>query len=202
MTLRLHAFEPRSRANGPGTRAVLWLQGCDLACPGCFNPATHAVEGGRVRAVADLVAEIEALGDGIEGISITGGEPLQQPESVLHLLATLRSRTRLSMLLLSGYTLEEIRSQPRGPDILAHLDVLIDGPFMARRRLARGLRGSANQRIHLLTDRYDRADVESTPEAEIHIDPAGNLTLSGVEPLRPRPKASVLSLQRQLSRRT
>ena len=170
VTLRLHAFEPRSRANGPGVRAVLWLQGCDLACPGCYNPATHAERGGTVRAVADLAAEIEALGDGIEGISVSGGEPLQQPEGLLRLLATLRARTRLSVLLFSGYTIEEIRSRPLGPAVLDHLDVLVDGRFVARRRLARGLRGSANQRIHLLTDRYDRADVESVPEAEIRIE--------------------------------
>lgn len=188
--LRLHAFEPRSRANGPGVRAVLWLQGCDLACPGCYNPATHEPRGGTVRSVADLAAEIEALGDAVEGISITGGEPLQQPEGLLRLLAPLRERTRLTVVLFSGYTIEEIRSQPLGPDVLAHLDVLIDGRFVARRRLARGLRGSANQRIHLLTGRYTRADVESTPEAEIHIDPAGTVTVSGVEPLRLRPRSS------------
>ena len=38
----IHAIEPRSRANGPGARFVVWLQGCTLGCPGCFNPATHA----------------------------------------------------------------------------------------------------------------------------------------------------------------
>jgi pyruvate-formate lyase-activating enzyme len=46
MKIRVRAFEPASRANGPGLRAVVWFQGCTRACPGCFNPATHDPRGG------------------------------------------------------------------------------------------------------------------------------------------------------------
>jgi len=55
MTLRLHAFLPRSRANGPGWRSVVWVQGCSLGCPGCFNPQTHdRAEAGEVAEVAEV----------------------------------------------------------------------------------------------------------------------------------------------------
>lgn len=184
--LRVHAWEPRSRANGPGMRFVLWLQGCSLGCPGCFNPATHAVEPRQVLQVGELVAMILAQGDRdrIEGVTLSGGEPLEQPEGALALVAALRAQTSLSILIFSGYTIEEIRAQPLGPAILQHIDVLVDGRYRAGQRLGHGLRGSHNQQIHLLSDRYTLADVEATPEAEIHIDPQGRITLTGVNPLK------------------
>ena len=63
--LRLHAFLPRSRANGPGVRAVIWVQGCSLGCPGCFNPQTHAFSGGEVVTVEELFERIVGLGAGV-----------------------------------------------------------------------------------------------------------------------------------------
>ncbi|MCW5800973.1 MAG: radical SAM protein [Deltaproteobacteria bacterium] len=179
MNLRVHAVELRSRANGPGARFVVWFQGCTLGCPGCFNPATHAA-GGKGIAVADLAAQIP---DDVEGISLSGGEPLQQPEAAAALLDAARARG-LSTLAFSGYTLDEIRILPGGPDVLARLDVLIDGRYVASARLASGLRGSANQHIHVLTDRYRRSDVEATPVAEIRIGPTGEVVLTGVNPLK------------------
>ena len=180
MLLHVHAVEPRSRANGPGARFVVWLQGCTLACPGCFNPATHAPGVGTALAVSELAARIP---DDVEGISLSGGEPLQQAAAAAALLAAARARG-LSTLMFSGYTLAEIEQLPGGPAVLAQLDVLIDGRYVSTERLARGLRGSANQRIHLLTSRYAMADVEDTPVAEIRIGPTGEVVLTGVDPLK------------------
>lgn len=182
--LRVHAFEPRSRANGPGVRAVLWLQGCSLGCPGCYNPATHATAAGEPRDPAAVLADVVALGDAIEGISISGGEPFEQPEALLALVRLIRAETALSVLVFSGFTLEELHAQPLAPAVLEHVDVLIDGRYQAPQRLARGLRGSHNQRIQLLTERYTVADVEATPVAEIRIDPRGNVIATGVDPLK------------------
>lgn len=182
--LRVHAFEPRSRANGPGVRAVLWLQGCSLGCPGCYNPATHESATGELREPSAVVAELAGLADAIEGVSISGGEPFEQPEALLELVREIRAATSLSVLVFSGFTLEELRSQPLAPAVLEHVDVLIDGRYQAPQRLARGLRGSHNQRIQLLTARYTVADVEATPVAEIRIDPRGNVIATGVDPLK------------------
>jgi anaerobic ribonucleoside-triphosphate reductase activating protein len=187
---RIHAFEPRSRANGPGARFVVWFQGCTLGCPGCFNPTTHDAAGGREVAIDELVGELtraaapgSATTPAIEGLSLSGGEPLQQPAAARALLDAARV-LGLSTLAFSGYTIDEIRVLPGGPEILARLDVLIDGRYLARERLAIGLRGSANQRIQLLTDRYARRDVEDTPVAEIRIGPTGEVVLTGVDPLK------------------
>ena len=190
--IRVHGVEPRSRANGPGVRFVVWFQGCTLGCPGCFNPATHAAVpasssgAGVPQSIAELTARLaEAAATGTTGLSLSGGEPLQQPEAARALLDAARG-LGLSTLAFSGYTIDEIRALPGGLDVLARLDVLIDGRYVAGDRLATGLRGSANQRIQLLTDRHSLDDVEATPVAEIRIGPTGELTLTGVNPLKPK----------------
>jgi len=184
---RIHAVEPRSRANGPGVRFVVWFQGCTLGCPGCFNPATHAFAPAGTppeTSLAELAAAMAAAcASGATGLSLSGGEPLQQPEAARALLDAARE-LGLSTLAFSGYTIDEIRALPGGPDVLARLDVLIDGRYVAGDRLATGLRGSANQRIHLLTDRHSLAEVEATPVAEIRIGPTGEVVLTGVNPLK------------------
>lgn len=185
MIARIHGIEPRSRANGPGARFVIWMQGCTLGCPGCFNPTTHAPTGGREVAIADLTAQLSAAAatGTIEGLSLSGGEPLQQAAAAAALLAAARG-LGLSTLAFSGYTIEEIRALPGGVEVLAGLDVLVDGRYVAGDRLATGLRGSANQRIRLLTPRYTLAEVEATPIAEIRIGPTGEVVLTGVDPLK------------------
>ncbi|MCG8420750.1 MAG: radical SAM protein [Proteobacteria bacterium] len=180
----VHAYQPRSRANGPGTRFVLWFQGCSLGCPGCFNPDTHPAGPRRRLAVAELIALFAGQGDTIEGITLSGGEPLEQPDAMLALVSEVRAHTNLSIVVFSGYTIDEIRAMPSGGEILQRIDVLIDGRYQAARRIGRGLRGSSNQHIHLLTGRYSMSEVEATPEAEIRIDPQGRVTLTGVAPLR------------------
>jgi anaerobic ribonucleoside-triphosphate reductase activating protein len=177
---RVHACDPRSRANGPGVRFVIWLQGCTLGCPGCFNPATHPT-GSPDTPIEELVDHMAAAK--VEGLSLSGGEPLQQPEATHALLLAARA-LGMSTLAFSGYTIDEVRELPGGPEILAQLDVLIDGRYLAGERLATGLRGSANQRIHLLTDRYTLAQIEATPVAEIVISRGGEVALTGVNPLK------------------
>jgi anaerobic ribonucleoside-triphosphate reductase activating protein len=186
--VRIHAREPRSRANGPGTRFVIWMQGCTLGCAGCFNPGTHAAVGGEVIEVSALLAEIAGIRTFtghlmVDGLTLSGGEPLQQAPAALELLLGAR-RLGLSTLVFSGYTIDEIRAQALGPAVLAHVDVLVDGRYVAGDRVGSGLRGSANQQIHVLGRRHTRAEVEATPTAEIRIARDGSVVLTGVEPLK------------------
>src|SRR5581483_9095005 len=125
--LRLHQFLPASRANGPGVRAVLWTQGCSLGCPGCFNPQTHSFSGGEVVAVEELFARLVGLGDRIEGVTLSGGEPLQQRPAVLSLLRRIRSETPLSVLVFTGFSWQEVQRFPEVESLLACIDVLIAG---------------------------------------------------------------------------
>jgi anaerobic ribonucleoside-triphosphate reductase activating protein len=182
--VQLHATIERSRANGPGQRFAIWFQGCSLGCPGCFNPATHPAGAAGAEETRDLVDRILAQGDAIEGVTISGGEPFEQPDALAALVGDLRRRApRLSILVFSGFTRQEIARQPLGPAILGSIDVLVDGRFVERRALGRGLRGSDNQRIHLLSERYTLAQIEATPVGEVVIDRDGTVRVSGVAPI-------------------
>jgi len=181
--LNLHATENRSRANGPGVRYVVWFQGCDLGCPGCFNPDTHNSEPKTITAIGALVDDIVHQGDAIEGVTLSGGEPFQQLASMSKLLETIRARTALSVLIFTGYTMTELERMPGADAALANVDVLVAGRYIESKPLGKELRGSSNQRVHLLTDRYTMADIERVPTTEVRIDPSGLVTLTGVDPL-------------------
>ncbi len=187
MKVRLHAFEPFSRANGPGCRAVVWFQGCTLDCPGCFNPATHDALGGYDADTPALAAEILGLGQRIEGISISGGEPFQQSEALLDLLKRV-SASQLSRLAFTGYTLAELNHLPFGTDVLGYLDVLIAGRYLAAQRVDQGLLGSANQQIHFLTNRYGLSHLISVPRCELILRPDGTMTATGFSVLKNLPQ--------------
>jgi anaerobic ribonucleoside-triphosphate reductase activating protein len=182
--LRLNHFLPQSRANGPGLRAVVWVQGCTLGCPGCFNPQTHPAQGGERVSVEDLFEQIMNLGDSIEGVTLSGGEPFQQIGPVLALLKRLRTETSLSALVFSGYTWDEIQQFPAIDEIRACVDVLIAGRYDSAQAVLNGLVSSANQQAVFLTRRYTQKDLDSVPTAEVILMPDGELIASGVGGIR------------------
>jgi anaerobic ribonucleoside-triphosphate reductase activating protein len=184
LAMRIHHFLSRSRANGPGCRAVVWVQGCSLHCPGCYNSATHLVDGGHKVTVGSLVRRIVALGDSIEGVTVSGGEPLDQSAALVALLMGLRIAPHLSVLLFTGYTWEEVCARPEGEAILSHVDVLLAGRYEAAQRLARSLCGSSNKTVHFLTERYGPADLSHLPAAEAVVSPEGVVVLTGIDPPR------------------
>jgi anaerobic ribonucleoside-triphosphate reductase activating protein len=183
MELRLHHFEPSSTSNGPGHRAVVWVQGCTLGCPGCFNPLTHSRQAGEIVDTTKLGDEILHIGPAIEGITISGGEPLQQTSAVVDLLTNLKKRSQLSVVLFTGFTWEEIQHMPAAQPLLALVDVFIAGRFQMDKRIAHSLIGSSNKTMHFLTQRYNQRDFSVVPEAEIFIDANGEVELSGIDPL-------------------
>jgi anaerobic ribonucleoside-triphosphate reductase activating protein len=174
--LRIHGFEPHSAANGPGTRAVVWVQGCTLGCVGCFNPQTHPRQGTEVE-VGELFDRIAGLGDRIDGVTVSGGEPLQQ---------RIRAETTLSAILFTGYAFTEVNRMREFAALRGCVDVLLAGRFEQDLRIGRGLRGSANKTVHLFTDRHTRADLEALPDAEVIIHPDGRVVLTGIDPVVPR----------------
>jgi anaerobic ribonucleoside-triphosphate reductase activating protein len=173
---------PRSRANGPGTRFVIWTQGCARRCPGCFNPTTHAHEPHQLISVDEMFDKIMADSTTIEGISISGGEPLEQADAIFKLLTRIRQETSLSTLFFTGYTYDEITANPVHSAILPLIDVLIAGPYDETQRQSSSLLGSKNQQIYLLTNRYTRTQLEYVPPTEVHITPDGQIIISGINP--------------------
>lgn len=174
LTLNLHAeITPYSLVNGPGLRTVIHFQGCSLGCLGCFNPMSHPSDEGIRLTIKDVNNRIP---DDVEGITISGGEPFQQAEG-LYMLTKTAQRRGDSVIVFSGYSLDELIQKPLNREILKNIDVLIDGRFDSTRIAKNGLRGSANQVIHLLTDRYQthQLDVRQT---EINFD-KGKITMLG-----------------------
>ncbi len=182
--MRIHQRENASRANGPGQRAVIWTQGCTLACPDCFNPETHLNQSGQDVDVAELVDWLLAQPAELEGLTISGGEPFQQPSALAALLTAVRSQSHLSILVFTGYTQKELLAIPSAAQTLDNIDLLISGRYIASQRVASSLIGSANKTAHFLTNRYTIADLLTVPEAEIWINPDGSVTFSGIHPLQ------------------
>lgn len=105
-TLRLYGTAPDSIVDGPGLRFAVFVQGCTHGCPGCHNPESQPHEGGNVRAIDDLVAEI-AANKLAQGITISGGEPFEQAAACAE-LARRAHELGLNVWTYSGYTYEQL----------------------------------------------------------------------------------------------
>jgi anaerobic ribonucleoside-triphosphate reductase activating protein len=166
--INIHAVIPRSRVNGPGLRMVVFFQGCKRACPGCFNPETHPFEP-RLLLTPEEVLD-RYLAPGVEGLTVSGGEPFMQVEGLTGLLKAARLGRSLTTVVYTGLEYREIEGDPAFRDALGHIDVLIDGPYEAGDRETTLLaRGSRNQRFHFLTPRYDEAGLVMPGRAEVTI---------------------------------
>lgn len=152
---------PVTEAEGPGRRFALWFQGCPLRCPGCCNPEMLPFTGGMAISLNQVLEKIaHATRNGIEGITLLGGEPMAHAGPAACLARAVRANG-LSVMIFSGYLLEDLRrsDDPGIHDLLTQTDLLVDGPYRAdlpekHRRWI----GSANQRVHFLTDRYSPDD--------------------------------------------
>jgi len=178
-SLTCHAVEQVSEANGPGKRFVIWLQGCNLACNGCFNPQTHDFNGGYQISVTELFEQIIQTPN-IEGISISGGEPLLQAENLLKLTTRIKQETKLSILLFTGFGIDEIETENTKKAILNCCDIIIAGRYQNENLCFESLKSSSNQKIIFNTDRYSQKDLQNISSTEIIIDQNGNITLTGM----------------------
>lgn len=178
---RVHAVVARSLANGPGTRMVIWSQGCTLGCAGCFNPATHDPAGPATTVrVEELVEQTLAQAPAIEGVTLTGGEPLEQPEAVAAFCHQLKARSPLGIIILTGFTRGEIEADPARSAAAADADLVVAGRYNARRHLGRGLRGSDNKTYWARTARYRPEDLEGVPDVEIAVAADGTVMVTGM----------------------
>ena len=181
MKMRIHSILMGSRANGPGIRNTLWVQGCTLNCPGCFNPGTHDPAGGSQLPIQEVCSRLLDPEFPCDGITISGGEPFQQPDALFGLLKLLRAKSAPPILIFTGYPPEEIMRDP-GCRACAELsDALICGPY--RQDAGSDYRHflpSRNQKLILMTDRLRNADFEDLPLREFVIDGSGDLIISGI----------------------
>ena len=191
----LHAFIPASRANGPGLRSVVFFQGCTLACQNCFNPDSHPFTGAdaTVLAVAERVLQAHQE-HGTEGVTFSGGEPMQQAPALLELIQALRQQVpSLSFGMFSGYSDLELvlgeysiwgcdysESDRRRlwEEIRAHLDFAVLGRFNETQPSALPLRTSRSQALRMLTTRYGVKDY-GPQSVEVIVHPDGRAEVTG-----------------------
>ena len=166
-----------SRANGPGVRAVIWVQGCTVGCDGCYSKSTHPHKRVNLIPPAELVSWITSI-NGIEGITLSGGEPFEQAEAVEVLITHLKiMRPDLSVFLFSGYEYDALvaSSNPHVGRLIELSDMVCCGPFVSKLYDVTLLwRGSSNQQLVYLSDRYSPSQealwIESSPVKEIKMN--------------------------------
>ncbi len=165
-----------SETNGPGRRAVIWVQGCRKRCRGCWNPGFLKFGSTWVVTPEQLVDEVRLTTHrfaDVEGITFSGGEPFEQAEALAE-AARLFRHEDMGIMAFSGYTLAELQQKDRSSaDLLHELDLLVDGVYDDTQRVERLWRSTANQRVHFLSSRYEtyRSRVnESMSEFEVVLD--------------------------------
>lgn len=150
-------------ANGVGIRATLFVSGCTHNCEGCFSkPYQDFKHGKKWSQEAEDTFMSYALDPNVRGVTILGGEPMQQTKDkdLLHLLQRIKKETNHSIWIYSGYTFEEILKDPKRREILVLCDVLVDGRFIeALEDITLKFRGSSNQRIINIPESLKREKV-------------------------------------------
>lgn len=134
-------------ANGPGIRTSIFVIGCSLNCKGCFNKEYQFKNAGKMwtKVEEDVVLKNLSLSH-VSGLSVLGGEPLEQDENLLNLLKRAKKEAKKDIWLWTGYYYENLNKQQKL--VLNYVDVLVDGPFeIENKNLNLKFRGSSNQRI-------------------------------------------------------
>ena len=91
----IHSYETGGAVDGPGVRFVLFLNGCQMRCLYCHNPDTWAMKGGKLQTVEQTVTDIGKYAKFLNrsgGLTISGGEPLMQPEFVAAIVRQVKQR--------------------------------------------------------------------------------------------------------------
>jgi anaerobic ribonucleoside-triphosphate reductase activating protein len=192
--LYIHDFIPVTEVEGPGKRACIWVQGCSIRCEACMVPHTWERSEGRPVFVDDLFEQLSSNRE-VEGLTVLGGEPMDQAEALLPLLARVK-KTGLSIMVFTGYRLEQLTGSAQ-KQIVELCDLLIDGPYVkALTDFSRPWAGSKNQHIYFLTDRYrylENLQPAANFPIEVRIAANGEIKINGM-----LPDTLLATLQREL----
>ena len=161
-SLNLHTWIDATTSEGPGRRFALWVQGCSILCAGCCNPEMLPFRPHNEKNIIEIFDWIQKAKQNkqIEGITFLGGEPFDQALPLLYLARKIR-KIHLSIMIFSGYTLEELHQ--KNDDIVEALlsltDLLVDGAYLEKLHTnKRRWIGSENQNVHFLSTRYTPQD--------------------------------------------
>lgn len=169
---------------GPGKRIGIWFQGCSLRCPGCLSPETWRFTRNKI-AIDSLVAQLRPWYPQADGITISGGEPFEQPQALRQLLLAIRQEFNGNILVFSGHTYTTIA--PHLGTMTGLIDALVSGPFEQDSPQTLKLRGSDNQVLHLLTEAgkthfsaFDQPLNDQEKILDMTFDAQGRVNLIGI----------------------
>lgn len=180
--LNLMGYVDESEVNGPGCRAVVWVQGCLLHCKGCFNPASWSFEINQLVSVDQLAQKILSNPKNT-GVTFSGGEPFWQAPALASLARKLKA-AGLSVMSFTGFTLERLRSEygsAGAQDLLDQLDILVDGAYVESLAIHDPISpvSSSNQRVHILNPAFENDISWASDQIEIHILKDGSRIVTG-----------------------
>ena len=182
--LNIMGYVDESEVNGPGCRAVVWVQGCLRECPGCFNPESWSFQPNQLISVEDLAEQI-LQNSRNQGVTFSGGEPFWQAEALAKLAKIVKSKG-FNVMSFSGFTLAELKSPkapPHAQELLGELDILIDGPYTKSLAIhsPNSLVSSRNQRVHVFNPALQNQLTWTSDQIEIHILKDGQRIITGFQ---------------------
>lgn len=182
--LNIMGYVDESEVNGPGCRAVVWVQGCLRECPGCFNPESWSFQPNQLISIEDLAEQI-LQNSRNQGVTFSGGEPFLQAESLTQLAKILKAKG-FNIMSFTGFTLAELKSPqapPHAQELLGELDILIDGPYTESLAIhaPNSLVSSRNQRVHVFNPALQDQLTWASDQIEIHILKDGRRIITGFQ---------------------
>lgn len=168
---------------GPGKRVGVWFQGCSIRCPGCISVDTWA-HGESVTDVAQVLVALSAWARVSDGLTVSGGEPFEQPEALAALLQGWRTLATTDILVFTGLDFPKIgHFLAVNPGLI---DAVVSGPYDRHASQTLALRGSDNQEIHVLTPAgshfaaYDRPVRADDRRLDAMFDDSGAVWFAGI----------------------
>ena len=148
---------------GIGNRIAVWTAGCSKCCAECSNPELWSIRSRKNYSPAQISQILHQIAENqsVNGITFTGGDPLEQSQELLLLLALIQDISG-DILIYTGYTLEELKqnilSEPDFQKFISLISVLIDGRYIASLNTPQAvLKGSLNQNIYYFRPEYQSA---------------------------------------------
>jgi anaerobic ribonucleoside-triphosphate reductase activating protein len=168
---------------GPGRRLAVWLQGCALRCPGCISVDTWEHGKGEI-ALEELTEAVAKRAGDADGLTVSGGEPFEQPDALADLLRRWRRVSDRSAFVFTGREFADITPWlERNPGLV---DALMTGPFRSDLAQTLALRGSNNQQLHVLTPlgvqfaAFERPAAPSDRRLDVMFDADGAAWMAGI----------------------
>lgn len=146
MTVRILDIAYETMVDGPGLRTSIYFAGCQHYCRGCHNPQSWDMNGGYEVTIDYLLDIVKS--DEFANVTFSGGDPLYQCDGVTELAKRIKEETNKTIWVYTGFAYEEILENAWLSQILPHIDVIVDGPYVEELRDEDiAFRGSRNQRI-------------------------------------------------------